>query len=165
MDKWSVIQYLEERAEDFYKLSDKIWENAETRFKEKQSVKDYVAFLENEGFKVTVGDAGLKTGFHARWGSGKPVIGFLGEYDALAGLSQKAGVSVKEPLAKEGNGHGCGHNLLGVGALMGVWALSIIWKRKKNPEPWCFSDALPRRVEAEKHLWLGRVALISLIWH
>lgn len=45
MDKWSVIQYLEERAEDFYKLSDKIWENAETRFKEKQSVKDYVAFL------------------------------------------------------------------------------------------------------------------------
>lgn len=120
MDKWSVIQYLEERAEDFYKLSDKIWENAEIRFKEKQSVKDYVAFLENEGFKVTVGDAGLKTGFHAQWGSGKPVIGFLGEYDALAGLSQKAGVSFKEPLVKEGNGHGCGHNLLGVGALMGA---------------------------------------------
>ncbi|MGN0462255.1 MAG: amidohydrolase [Ruminococcus sp.] len=120
MDKWSVIQYLEERAEDFYRLSDKIWENAEIKFKEKQSVKDYVAFLENEGFKVTVGDAGLKTGFHARWGNGKPVIGFLGEYDALAGLSQKAGVDLKEPLVKEGNGHGCGHNLLGVGALMGA---------------------------------------------
>ncbi|MGN1126909.1 MAG: amidohydrolase [Ruminococcus sp.] len=120
MDKWSVIQYLEERAGDFYKLSDKIWENAEIRFKEKQSVKDYVAFLENEGFKVTVGDAGLKTGFHAEWGSGKPVIGFLGEYDALAGLSQKAGVDLKEPLNQEGNGHGCGHNLLGVGALMGA---------------------------------------------
>ncbi|MGN0477279.1 MAG: amidohydrolase, partial [Ruminococcus sp.] len=108
------------RAEDFYKLSDKIWENAEIRFKEKESVKDYVAFLENEGFKVTVGDAGLKTGFHAQWGNGKPVIGFLGEYDALAGLSQKAGVDLKEPLEKEGNGHGCGHNLLGVGALMGA---------------------------------------------
>ena len=120
MDKWSVIQYLEERAEDFYKLSDKIWENAEIRFKEKQSVKDYVAFLKNEGFSITVGDAGLKTGFHAEWGSGKPVIGFLGEYDALAGLSQKAGVSVKESLVKDGNGHGCGHNLLGVGALMGA---------------------------------------------
>lgn len=120
MDKWSVIQYLEERAEDFYKLSDKIWENAEIRFKEKQSVKDYVAFLKNEGFSITVGDAGLKTGFHAVWGSGKPVIGFLGEYDALAGLSQKAGVSVKESLVKDGNGHGCGHNLLGVGALMGA---------------------------------------------
>lgn len=120
MDKWSVIQYLEERAEDFYKLSDKIWENAEIRFKEMQSVKDYVAFLKNEGFSITVGDAGLKTGFHAEWGSGKPVIGFLGEYDALAGLSQKAGVSVKEPLVRDGNGHGCGHNLLGVGALMGA---------------------------------------------
>ncbi len=120
MDKWSVIQYLEERAEDFYKLSDKIWENAEIRFKEKQSVKDYVAFLKNEGFSITVGEVGLKTGFHAEWGSGKPVIGFLGEYDALAGLSQKAGVSVKEPLVKDGNGHGCGHNLLGVGALMGA---------------------------------------------
>lgn len=120
MDKWSVIQYLEKRAEDFYKLSDKIWENAEIRFKEKQSVKDYVAFLKNEGFSITVGEAGLKTGFHAEWGNGKPVIGFLGEYDALAGLSQKAGVSVKEPLVKDGNGHGCGHNLLGVGALMGA---------------------------------------------
>lgn len=120
MDKRSAIHYLEERAEDFYKLSDKIWENAEIRFKEKQSVEDYVAFLKNEGFSITVGEAGLKTGFHAEWGSGKPVIGFLGEYDALAGLSQKAGVSVKEPLLRDGNGHGCGHNLLGVGALMGA---------------------------------------------
>ena len=120
MDKRSVIQYLEERAEDFYQLSDKIWENAEIRFKEKQSVKDYVAFLKNEGFSISVGEAGLKTGFRAEWGSGKPVIGFLGEYDALAGLSQKAGVSVKEPLVTDGNGHGCGHNLLGVGTLMGA---------------------------------------------
>ena len=120
MDKRSVIHYLEERAEDFYKLSDKIWENAEIRFKEKQSVEDYVAFLKNEGFSITVGEAGLKTGFHAEWGSGKPVIGFLGEYDALTGLSQKAGVAVKESLVSGGNGHGCGHNLLGVGALMGA---------------------------------------------
>lgn len=120
MDKRSVIQYLEERAEDFYKLSDTIWENAEIRFKEKQSVKNFVAFLKNEGFSITVGEAGLKTGFRAEWGSGKPVIGFLGEYDALAGLSQKAGVAVKESLVKDGNGHGCGHNLLGVGALMGA---------------------------------------------
>ena len=73
MDKWSVIRYLEERFDDFYSLSDKIRDNAEIRFKEKQSVKDYVAFLENEGFSVTVGDAGLKTGFHDIWGSGKPV--------------------------------------------------------------------------------------------
>ncbi|MDY5986192.1 amidohydrolase [Sporofaciens sp. SGI.106] len=120
MDKSRVVHYLEERASDFYSLSDKIWENAEIRFQEKQSVQDYVAFLENEGFSVTVGLAGLKTAFCAQWGSGKPVIGFLGEYDALPGLSQKAGVAEKESAEGNGNGHGCGHNLLGVGALMGA---------------------------------------------
>ena len=120
MDKQAAIKYLESRAQDFYKLSDKIWGNAEIRFKEKQSVNDYEAFLKQEGFEVTVGLAGLKTAFSATWGSGKPVIGFLGEYDALPGLSQKAGVAVKESLENEGNGHGCGHNLLGVGALMGA---------------------------------------------
>ena len=120
MDKQGVIKYLEERASDFYALSDKIWGNAEIRFKEKESVKDYVSFLEKEGFSVTVGLAGLKTAFSATWGSGKPVIGFLGEYDALPGLSQKAGVAEKSPIEENGNGHGCGHNLLGVGALMGA---------------------------------------------
>lgn len=120
MDKQGVIKYLEERAEDFYALSDKIWGNAEIRFQEKESVNDYVAFLEKEGFSVEVGLAGLKTSFKAVWGSGKPVIGFLGEYDALPGLSQKAGVAVKEAIDGNGNGHGCGHNLLGVGALMGA---------------------------------------------
>ena len=120
MDKQGVIKYLEERASDFYALSDKIWGNAEIRFKEKESVKDYVSFLEKEGFSVTVGLAGLKTAFSASWGSGKPVIGFLGEYDALPGLSQKAGVAEKSPIEENGNGHGCGHNLLGVGALMGA---------------------------------------------
>lgn len=120
MDKRSIVEYLDERSSDFYRLSDTIWENAEIRFREKKSAEDYRSFLEKEGFSVTVGLAGLKTAFSARWGSGKPVIGFLGEYDALPGLSQKAGVAVKEPLESDGNGHGCGHNLLGVGALMGA---------------------------------------------
>ena len=71
MDKSRVVHYLEERASDFYSLSDKIWENAEIRFQEKQSVQDYVAFLENEGFSVTVGLAGLKTAFCAQWEIGR----------------------------------------------------------------------------------------------
>ena len=120
MDKNSVIQYLADRQDDFYALSDKIWGNAEIRFKEKKSVEDYEEFLKKEGFSVEVGLAGLDTAFKAQWGSGKPVIGFLGEYDALPGLSQKAGVAVKESEVCDGNGHGCGHNLLGVGALMGA---------------------------------------------
>ena len=101
MNKGEIVRYLEERADDFYSLSDSIWERAEIRFKEKQSVEDYEAFLKKEGFKVTVGLAGLKTAFKAEWGSGKPVIGFLGEFDALPGLSQKAGVAVKEAVEEE----------------------------------------------------------------
>ena len=120
MDKRSIVEYLDERSSDFYRLSDTIWENAEIRFREKKSAEDYRSFLEKEGFSVTVGLAGLKTAFSATWGSGKPVIGFLGEYDALPGLSQKAGVAEKSPIEENGNGHGCGHNLLGVGALMGA---------------------------------------------
>ena len=133
MDKQASIRYLEERAAEFYALSDRIWDHAEIRFGEKQSARDYAAFLEDEGFTVTVGIAGLKTAFRAEWGSGKPVIGFLGEYDALAGLSQKAGVAVKEALESGGNGHGCGHNLLGVGALMGAVGLKHALETEGKP--------------------------------
>ena len=133
MDKQTVIRYLEGRAADFYALSDRIWENAEIRFGEKQSVQDYAAFLEAEGFTVTVGLAGLTTALRAEWGSGKPVIGFLGEYDALPGLSQKAGVAEKTPLESGGNGHGCGHNLLGVGALMGAAGLKHALQTEGKP--------------------------------
>lgn len=133
MDKQTVIRYLEERAADFYALSDKIWENAEIRFGENKSAADYEAFLEAEGFEVTLGLAGLKTAFRGQWGSGKPVIGFLGEYDALPGMSQKAGSPVKEPLVCGGNGHGCGHNLLGVGALMGAVGLKRYLEAEGKP--------------------------------
>ena len=133
MDKQTVIRYLEERAAEFYALSDKIWENAEIRFGESKSAADYKAFLEAEGFKVTLGLAGLKTAFRGQWGSGKPVIGFLGEYDALPGMSQKAGSPVKEPLVCGGNGHGCGHNLLGVGALMGAVGLKRYLEAEGKP--------------------------------
>ena len=133
MDKQTAIRYLEERAADFYALSDKVWDHAEIRFGEKQSAQDYAAFLEAEGFAVTVGIAELKTAFRAEWGSGKPVIGFLGEYDALAGLSQKAGVAVKEALENGGNGHGCGHNLLGVGALMSAVGLKHALEAEGKP--------------------------------
>ena len=133
MDKQAVLRHLEERAADFYVLSDKIWDNAEIRFEENQSAADYAAFLETEGFEVTRGLAGLKTAFRGQWGSGKPVIGFLGEYDALPGLSQKAGTPVKEPLVSGGNGHGCGHNLLGVGALMGAVGLKRYLETEGKP--------------------------------
>lgn len=118
MDKQMIIRYLADRAQDFYKLSDCIWDNAEIRFHEQKSCEDFMDFLSREGFRVVKGVAGLDTAFRAEYGSGKPVLAFLAEYDALPALSQKAGVPYKEPVGDTPNGHGCGHNLLGVGSLM-----------------------------------------------
>ena len=79
--------------------------------------------LESEGFYVEKGVAELETAFIGSYGSGKPVIAFLGEYDALSGLSQQAGTATKKAIQEGGNGHGCGHNLLGIGSLAAAIAL------------------------------------------
>lgn len=98
-------------------LSDRVWSLAETGLGETQSAAALEAALEAEGFRVTAGLAGIPTAFVASYGEGSPVIALLGEYDALSGLSQAAGKPAKEALVPGGNGHGCGHNLLGVGSL------------------------------------------------
>ena len=104
--------------ETFFKaLSDKIWEYAELSLKEFQSAKEYQKALLELGFDVETNVCGIPTAFLGKWGSGKPVIGVLGEFDALSGLSQAGGVLEKSELIKGGNGHGCGHNLLGAGSL------------------------------------------------
>ena len=97
-------------------ISCRIWDYAELKFNEKNSAEELAGLLEQEGFEVTRGIAGMETAFTAKWGTGKPVIGFLGEYDALSGLSQEAGVTEKKVRPGTGNGHGCGHNLLGSAA-------------------------------------------------
>ena len=94
-------------------LSCRIWDYAELKFDERRSAEAIASFLESEGFLVTRGIAGMETAFSASWGEGDPVIGFLGEYDALSGLSQEAGIAEPKPRTGTGNGHGCGHNLLG----------------------------------------------------
>src|SRR5699024_6661314 len=81
--------------------------------------------LKKEGFYIETGLAGMETAFVATWGDGKPVIGVLGEYDALPGLSQK-NIGVKDPIEKDGNGHGCGHNIFGVAGVGAVIATKKI---------------------------------------
>ena len=99
-------------------LSDQIWEFAETGFLETKSCHAMCQYLENAGFVVTKGIAGMETAYKGIWGSGKPVITFLAEYDALFGMSQKADLFEYAPLGSNENpGHGCGHHLLGVGAI------------------------------------------------
>lgn len=103
-------------------LSDEVWRYAETALKETRSSKALADWAEAKGFRVTRGVAGLPTAFVAEFGSGKPVIGIMGEYDALPGISQKA-QPVKEALEAGAPGHGCGHNLFGVGSLAAAYAI------------------------------------------
>jgi aminobenzoyl-glutamate utilization protein B len=98
-------------------VSRKIWEYAETALKETRSAELLEEILEKEGFAVTRGVAGMPTAFVASAGSGSPVVAILAEYDALPGLSQKAGEAKKDPALAGAPGHGCGHNLLGTAAV------------------------------------------------
>ncbi|NBJ82152.1 amidohydrolase [bacterium 1XD42-94] len=105
-------------------LAKKIWENPETAFNEVNACKWTAETLRNAGFEVETGYVGMPTAIRAVWGKGHPIIGFLGEYDALPGLSQKVSTE-KEPLVPGAPGQGCGHNLLGVaciGAALGMKA-------------------------------------------
>jgi len=113
---------IDAKGSTYTALADTIWGFAELRFAEHRSVEAQIAVLEAEGFRITRNVAGLPTAFMAEAGAGGPVIGFLGEFDALAGLSQQAGSADPSPLEPGGNGHGCGHNLLGAGAMLAAVA-------------------------------------------
>ena len=103
--------------QQFESISDQIWEFAETRYQEFCSSALQADFLEKEGFTVTRNLGGIATAFSASFGSGHPVIGLLGEYDALPHMNQTADVPEKQTDRPGAAGHGCGHNLLGTGAM------------------------------------------------
>jgi aminobenzoyl-glutamate utilization protein B len=98
--------------EKFGKISDAIWSYAELGLQEFKSSALLAETLEKAGFKVERGLAGMPTCFVATYGSGKPVIGILGEFDALPMLSQKGRVSKQDPIIEGAPGHGCGHNTM-----------------------------------------------------
>lgn len=115
-NKLAVITSVDSKYDQLTDLSDKIWSFEEIAFQEVQSSKALADFAEANGFRVKRGVAETPTAFTAEYGSGSPVIGILGEFDALPGLSQKT-VPTKEPLNPGSAGHGCGHNLFGVASL------------------------------------------------
>ncbi|MGB5237292.1 MAG: amidohydrolase [Flavobacteriaceae bacterium] len=115
-NKKEIISSVDSKQEELIQLSDAIWAHAETAFQEAESSKLLADYAEANGFKVERGVAGMPTAFVATYGSGKPVIGILGEFDALPGISQKA-QPTKEPLNAGAAGHGCGHNLFGTASL------------------------------------------------
>ena len=124
--KKEAVAWVESNKEVMNQTARRIWEYAETALLETKSSKELADFIESRGFKVQRGVADMPTAFVASYGSGKPVIGILGEFDALPGLSQKAGVPHKEALAEGQPGHGCGHNLLGVAGASGAIALKEV---------------------------------------
>lgn len=118
-----IAEIIEQKRELFTQVSDRIWEFAETRFEEFRSAELLCQTLEQEGFTVEKNLAGIKTAFVGSYGSGGPVVAILGEYDALSGLSQERGNAEHQPITAGGNGHGCGHNLLGTGSLAAAVAI------------------------------------------
>ena len=127
-----VVQKLDARMTEYGKMGRQIWEFAELGYKEQRSSTLLQEELKRNGFKVESGIGGAPTAFTATWGSGTPVIGIMGEFDALPGLSQDA-VPVRKPLVNGGPGHGCGHNLFGVAAMMGSIAAKEYLESNKLP--------------------------------
>lgn len=115
-NKQSVLNSITKQEKELITLSDQVWSFAEIAMKEYQSAKVLSAYAEQKGFKVTRNVADIPTAFIAEYGSGKPIIGILGEFDALPGLSQKA-IPSKEALNTGAAGHGCGHNMFGAASL------------------------------------------------
>ena len=112
-----VIKALDDYQERMYQASDEIWEHPEIAFQEYHSMELLCDMLTEAGFQVEKNLVNIPTAFKAVYGSGKPVIAFLGEYDALDGLSQISGLAEKKEKPGEKLGHGCGHHTIAVGAL------------------------------------------------
>ena len=131
-DKHSAYEYIETNADAFIGVSDRIWELAELSLKEFQSAALYCKTLERFGFTVERGLGGMETAFSGSFGSGRPVLGILSEFDALSGLSQVGGVAEQRSAGGE-TGHGCNHNLLGAGALAAACAVKDYLARTGRP--------------------------------
>jgi aminobenzoyl-glutamate utilization protein B len=120
--KRNAVASIDKHAAELTEVSDKVWRFAETALREHQSSKALADFAEAKGFTVTRNVSGMPTAFIAKFGTGRPIIGVLGEYDALPGVSQKPQAE-ESPLVAGGAGHGCGHNLLGAASLGAALAI------------------------------------------
>ena len=120
--KDAVIASIDAQRDTLIRMSDAVWAHAETALHETESSQLLADYAEQQGFDVERGVAGMPTAFIASYGEGRPVIGILGEYDALPRLSQAA-TPDRSPLHEGAAGHGCGHNLFGVASLGAATAI------------------------------------------
>jgi aminobenzoyl-glutamate utilization protein B len=127
-----MVKRMDARAAHYGDLSRAIWELAEVGYQEQHSAALLQKELRAAGFRIEEGIGGMPTSFVASWGEGGPVIGIMGEYDALPGLSQEP---VAERRVREGitAGHGCGHNLLGVASAFAAITVKEFLAARKLP--------------------------------
>ena len=123
ISKKEALQAIEREREMICAASDAVWDHPETAFQEFKSTEILCELMEKEGFSVERNLAGIQTAFSGRFGHGKPVVGILGEFDALSGLSQESESIEKVPVCEGEPGHGCGHNLLGAGSVAAAIAV------------------------------------------
>ena len=168
-DKLEALSVIDRRADFFRELADEIWDHPELSLKEFRAADLYCRKLRALGFEVTEKLCGIETAFCGRFGSGKPVIGILGEFDALSGLSQEAGSTEAKPLVPGGNGHGCGHNLLGVGSFAAACAVKEWLEKTGRPGTVIFfgcpgeEGGAGKAFMAREGLWKKLDA--ALCWH
>lgn len=167
-NKKQVVSTVDNQAPKLTDISDKIWAHAEIAFQETESHKLLADYAEANGFTVERGVAEIPTAFVATYGSGKPVIGILGEFDALPGLSQKA-VPNKDPLKEGEPGHGCGHNLFGTASLGAAIAIKELIEQGKLKGTIKFFGT-PAEEKFFGKLWMIRAGLfkdvdVCMDWH
>ncbi len=167
-NKAKIAASVENHKSDLISISDEIWRNAETAFEETKSSNLLADYAEKNGFKVERGVAGMPTAFVATYGSGKPVISVLGEFDALPGISQKA-QPTKEALNKGDAGHGCGHNLFGAGSLGAAIAIKELIEQGKIKGTIKFLGT-PSEEKFFGKIWMVREGLwddvdVNISWH
>jgi aminobenzoyl-glutamate utilization protein B len=166
--KKEVIASVETQKDELITVSDKIWAAAEIAFQEKVSSQTLIDYARANGFDVEVGVAETPTAFVATYGSGKPVIGILGEFDALPGISQKT-VPEKTPFKEGAAGHGCGHNMYGTASLGAAVAIKNLIAEGKLKGTVKFFGT-PAEEKFFGKLWMARAGLFDdldacLDWH
>ncbi|MEV7605916.1 amidohydrolase [Paenarthrobacter sp. NPDC089322] len=130
-----VSEVITDLAPEFVQLSDAVWDEPELRWEEHVAVRRHCELAEKYGFTITPNVAGLPTAFSAEKGTTGPIIAFLGEYDALADMSQDSGNPERcpNPHSDSLNGHGCGHHLLGAGSLLAAVATARYLEENSLP--------------------------------
>ena len=168
-EKQAALAAIDEKKDLLAQVSDSIWGFAELSLQEYKSAALLCDVMEKEGFTVEKGICGIETAFSASFGHGKPVIGILAEYDALAGLSQQGSQTEKKPLAPGGTGHGCGHNMLGAGAVGAAIGVKQFLESTGTPGTVILfgcpgeEGGAAKAFMAREKLWYGLDA--ALTWH